>query len=111
MNKVELNHYQILWIFVFFDLPTFSKRDRKRAHGFRCDLLKNGFTQYQKSIYIRHCFTRDKKDRIIRQIELFLPPKGKVSMMYITDKQYGEIKNYLQRQKKKQAHYEQFRMF
>ncbi|MEC5166190.1 CRISPR/Cas system-associated protein endoribonuclease Cas2 [Flavobacterium sp. PL11] len=28
---MELNGYRIIWLFVFFDLPTETKKDRKNA--------------------------------------------------------------------------------
>ena len=30
----------------------------------------------------------------MKRVERFVPPKGKVSMIFITDKQYGDIKNF-----------------
>ena len=43
----RLNAYRIMWLFVLFDLPTNSKKERKSASGFRKNLLKNGFTMMQ----------------------------------------------------------------
>ena len=40
---MDLNGYRIMWLFVFFDLPTDTKKDRKNASGFRNKLLKDGF--------------------------------------------------------------------
>ena len=43
---MRLNEYRIMWIFVLFDLPTETKKE-KRAHAqFRKDLLKDGFAAY-----------------------------------------------------------------
>ena len=43
-NKIsqimELNGYRIMWLFVFFDLPTETPKDRKNASGFRNNLTK-----------------------------------------------------------------------
>ena len=47
----NLNAYRIMWVLVFFDLPTETKKQRKAAAGFRKDLLKDGFTMFQYSIY------------------------------------------------------------
>jgi CRISPR-associated protein Cas2 len=38
---MELNGYRIMWLFVFFDLPTDTAKDRKNAAGFRKNLLKD----------------------------------------------------------------------
>lgn len=50
---MDLNGYRIMWLFVFFDLPTETKKDRKNASGFRNQLLKDGFSMMQYSVYIR----------------------------------------------------------
>ena len=48
-----------MWILVFFDLPTETKKERKAATLFRSNLIKDGFTMFQFSIYIRHCASRE----------------------------------------------------
>jgi CRISPR-associated protein Cas2 len=90
----SLNAYKIMWLFVVFDLPVTEEEDRKRAGRFRKDLLKDGFTMMQFSVYIRHCASKEAMETHIKRVERFVPPKGKVSMVYITDKQYGEIRNF-----------------
>ena len=90
----SLNAYKIMWLFVVFDLPVTEKRDRKNASQFRKNLLKGGFTMMQFSVYIRHCASKEAMETHIRKVERLVPPKGKVSMISITDKQYGDIKNF-----------------
>ena len=38
-QPVHFNGYEIMWLFVFFDLPVKTKKERKAANGFRKDLL------------------------------------------------------------------------
>ena len=38
MSELRLNAYHIMWLFVFFDLPTGTKAERKAAAGFRKSL-------------------------------------------------------------------------
>lgn len=90
----SLNAYKIMWLFVVFDLPVTTKRDRKNANQFRKNLLKDGFTMMQFSVYIRHCASKESMETHMKRIERLVPPKGKVSMIFITDKQYGDIKNF-----------------
>src|SRR5690554_7679418 len=52
---MELNGYRIMWLFVFFDLPTDTKKNRRNAGLFRKNLIKDGFTMMQYSVYMRHC--------------------------------------------------------
>ena len=69
----RFSEYRIMWVLVFFDLPTESKRERKLYADFRKKLLQDGFTMFQFSIYVRHS----------------LPPFGKVGILCVTDKQFG----------------------
>lgn len=85
----RLNQYRIMWVFVFFDLPTETKTDRKNATRFRKGLLDDGFAMMQYSIYIRHCNSRENADVHIRRIKSLLPPKGEVIIFTLTDKQFG----------------------
>jgi len=88
---MRFNEYRILWVIVFFDLPTLTKRDRKAASGFRKELMKDGFTMFQLSIYVRHCNSRENSDVHLNRVKFLLPKKGHVVMMTITDKQFGAM--------------------
>ncbi|MBS9525525.1 CRISPR-associated endonuclease Cas2 [Litoribacter alkaliphilus] len=85
----RLNQYRSLWVLVFFDLPTETKKDRKIASGFRKKLLDDGFSMFQFSIYMRFCASRENADVHIKRVKKNLPPKGKVGVMSITDRQFG----------------------
>lgn len=89
----RLNAYRIMWLFVFFDLPTNTKKQRAAAARFRRDLEKDGFTMMQYSVYIRHCPSRENMDVHLRRVRMMVPEEGQVSMLNITDKQYGDIVN------------------
>lgn len=94
MKRERWSAYRIMWLFVFFDLPTETKTDRKKATGFRKRLLQNGFTMMQYSVYIRHCPSFENLTVHKRRVRKVLPPKGQISMLHITDKQYGQIENF-----------------
>lgn len=85
----RLNQYRILWIFVFFDLPTDTKKDRRNYAQFRKKLQKDGFTMMQYSIYVRHCNSRENADVHTRRVKSFLAPKGEIIIFSLTDKQFG----------------------
>ena len=92
MNKLsKLNQYRIMWVMVFFDLPTETRKDRRNANLFRKDLLKDGFTMFQFSIYMRHCASRENAQVHTRRVKSFLPPFGHVGILNVTDKQFGMI--------------------
>ena len=78
-----------MWVLVFFDLPTETKKERKIYAKFRKDILKDGFQMFQFSIYLRHCSSRENADVHIRRVKKILPEKGHVGIMCVTDKQFG----------------------
>jgi CRISPR-associated protein Cas2 len=86
-----------LWVFVFFDLPTETKKDRKNYAKFRKGLKDDGFTMMQYSIYVRHCNSRENADVHIKRVKRSLPPAGEVIVFTMTDKQYGMMEFFLNR--------------
>ncbi len=85
----RINAYRIMWVLVMFDLPTETKSDRKNYSRFRKLMLADGFQMFQFSMYIRHCPSRENAEVHQKRVKKFLPPKGHVGMMAITDKQFG----------------------
>jgi CRISPR-associated protein Cas2 len=85
----RLNAYRIMWVLVFFDLPTETKKDRKIYAKFRKDILADGFAMFQFSIYLRHCSSKENADVHIKRTKKILPAKGHIGIMCITDKQFG----------------------
>jgi CRISPR-associated protein Cas2 len=78
-----------MWVMVFFDLPTESRKERREATLFRKNLIKDGFTMFQYSIYVRHCPSRENADVHTKRVKNFLPETGDVVIFSITDKQFG----------------------
>lgn len=85
----RLNAYRIMWVLVFFDLPTETKKDRKIYAKFRKEIMADGFNMFQFSIYLRHCPSRENADVHIKRVKKILPAKGHIGIMCITDKQFG----------------------
>lgn len=94
ITEYRLNAYHVMWLFVFFDLPTTTKQERKHAAQFRKSLEKDGFTMMQYSVYVRHCPSKENRDVHINRVKTAVPEVGMVSIMAVTDKQYGEIVNF-----------------
>ena len=90
-SQSRYNAYRIMWVLVFFDLPTDTKKERQQASLFRKRLLKDGFTMFQFSIYLRHCASRENAQVHIKRVKSILPPLGHVAVLNITDKQFGMI--------------------
>lgn len=102
MNSgISLSPYRIMWLFVMFDLPVGTSRERKQATRFRNDLLDLGFEMSQFSIYLKYCSSGEKADAISGRIPPLLPPGGKVDVLCITDRQYSNMRRYHGRRAKK----------
>ncbi len=80
-----------MWVLVLFDLPTETKKERKAYAQFRKKLIQDGFTMFQFSIYLRHCSSAENADVHIKRVKGMLPEFGKVGVLRITDKQFGEM--------------------
>ena len=78
-----------MWVLVMFDLPTETKLERKVYAKFRKDIIADGFSMFQFSMYIRHCTSRENADVHITRVKKLLPSKGHVGILNITDKQFG----------------------
>ena len=87
----RFSEYRIMWVMVFFDLPTDTKKERKAAAKFRKDLISDGFLMFQFSIYMRHCPSLESADTHINRVKRFLPDLGQVGILCITDKQYSRM--------------------
>lgn len=91
-----------MWILVFFDLPTSTKKERHEAQRFRKKLLDDGYSMFQFSIYIRNCPSRENADVHVKRIKNNLPPKGHTGILKITDKQFEMIELFIGKEDKKQ---------
>ncbi len=96
-----LSPYRIMWLFVMFDLPVGTHRERKHATRFRNDLLDLGFEMSQFSIYLKYCASGEKADAVSNRIQPLLPPGGKVDVLCITDKQFSSMRRYHASKRKK----------
>ncbi|MGL5015818.1 MAG: CRISPR-associated endonuclease Cas2 [Bacteroidales bacterium] len=90
----RFSEYRIMWVLVFFDLPTETKKERKAANDFRQRLIRDGFVMFQYSIYMRHCASRENADVHIKRVKSMLPNYGEVGILVITDKQFGLMELY-----------------
>jgi|SRR5690606_211520 CRISPR-associated protein Cas2 len=93
----RLNAYRIMWLLIMFDLPTETKKDRKHAQLFRKRLLEDGFRMFMFSKYLRHCISRENAEVHIARVKRFLPPKGTIGILRITDKQFSEMEIFTNR--------------
>lgn len=113
MSDIRLNEYRIMWLFVFFDLPTNTKTERRNASKFRTMLCRDGFSMMQFSVYVRNCASFESFSVHSKRVKAILPPSGSVSLLGVTDKQYGDMHNYWGKieNAQKSAEYQQLELF
>lgn len=87
----RFSEYRIMWVLVFFDLPTETKNERKIYSDFRKRIMRDGFSMFQFSMYMRPCPSRENADVHIKRVKVLLPPVGNVCILCITDKQFGQM--------------------
>lgn len=78
-------------LIVMFDLPVGTPRQRSAAARFRNDLLKDGYTMMQYSIYVRLCKGVDAISKHRARLLDSVPAMGAVRMMVVTEKQYADM--------------------
>lgn len=93
MSEVRLNAYKIMWLIAMFDLPTKTKKERHDYAVFRKSLERDGFVMHQYSVYCRFCASLEARDVHVKRVRSYMPNKGRLSIITITDKQYSGIIN------------------
>lgn len=107
-----LSGYRIMWVMVVFDLPVLTKAERKRATRFRNDLLDEGFTMMQLSVYLRFTAGKEQAMALTQRVGRKVPKEGKVDVLFFTDKQYQNIYSFRgRRDSPKPDHPDQLALF
>ena len=88
-----------MWVLVLFYLPTATKKEKTAYTDFRKKLIRDGFTMFQFSIYLRHCSSRENSEVHIQRVKNSLPEFGNIGILCITDKQFGDIEIFFARNK------------
>lgn len=83
--------YKYMRILVMYDLPNNNTEENKDYTKFRKQLLKNGYTMMQFSIYIKCLNVKTKFKSEVKKISKFIPDQGNIRILAITEKQYQDI--------------------
>jgi CRISPR-associated protein Cas2 len=81
-----------MWLLSMFDLPVDTKKARKAYARFRKELLRDGFTMIQYSVYVRHCPSEEKSQVHLSRVQRWLPDDGEVRLLALTDKQFERMR-------------------
>lgn len=83
--------WRSMWVFALFDLPVETKGQRRAYARFRKDLLEDGFTMMQYSVYFRHCGSSESAAAYTRRMGGRVPSEGEVRFLAVTDAQFARI--------------------
>lgn len=89
-----------MWVIAMFDLPVATREERRAYARFRKDLLEDGFTMMQFSVYHRHCASTENADVHVKRMRTKLPAEGEVRFVVITDNQFARIQTYWGKKRK-----------
>jgi CRISPR-associated protein Cas2 len=92
--------WRTVWVIALFDLPTETKDQRRAYARFRKDLLEDGFTMMQFSVYQRHCASTENADAHVQRMVRRLPAEGEIRFVVITDKQFSKIQTFWGKRRK-----------
>ena len=92
-SRHHLSAYRIMFVLVFFDLPTQTAQDKRNYTLFRTRLLYAGFQHFQHSVYVRDCPSHESAEKHTATIKRLAPDKGHVSILRVTDKQMSSMVN------------------
>lgn len=100
MIKMLEQKERFMRIMVFFDLPTKTKPERHFASRFRLDLIKDGYSMMQLSIYSRVVKGLAGANKHSGRLKNLIPPRGSVRMLIVTEKQYAAMEILVGKMKK-----------
>lgn len=97
MPRRELinSSYSSMWLIAMFDLPVVTKKERKAAAKFRKELVKDGFSMLQYSVYGRYCASEAAAKPHRDTVVAALPPTGQVRIIAITERQFEKMENFV----------------
>lgn len=92
IKERALMKYKIMKVLCLFDLPVETEEEKRSYRIFRKNLIIEGFSMMQYSVYVRTCPSREFAERLEKRIKKFIPEKGNIRLITITEKQYDDMK-------------------
>lgn len=89
-----MSAFKIMWLVVMFDLPTQTKKDRKRYRWLSRYLDAQSYVRLQYSIYAKVFNSLGSANNGKRRLRNFVETnikKGNVRMLLFTDTQFGKM--------------------
>ena len=80
-----------MWLFAMFDLPMDEPELRREYAQFRKNLLKDGFTMLQYSVYVHYVASEEAEQVYRARVKAALPSHGQVRVISLTDRQFEKM--------------------
>ncbi len=89
-----MSAFRIMWLMLMFDLPTKTKKQKKKYHWFHQKLEKEGYTMIQYSIYGKIFSSVESANLGKKRIKDFIKTNiknGNIRILMFTDKQFASM--------------------
>lgn len=89
-----MSAFRIMWLMLMFDLPTKTKKQRKKYHWFHKELEKEGYTMIQYSVYGKIFSSAESANLGKKRIKDFIKTNiknGNIRILIFTDKQFATM--------------------
>lgn len=90
-----MSNYRYMRSILMFDLPVETAAQRREYRQFVKYLKKLGFIMFQESIYIKLSINEAAVKSLSSSIKTHLPKQGLISMITVTERQFGNIDYFL----------------
>lgn len=100
-----MSAFRIMWIVVMFDLPTQTKKDKKRYRWLSDFLAKESYMRLQYSVYAKVFSSVESANHGKKRFKEFLKiniKKGNVRFLMFTDVQFGKMEIMIGEQSKQE---------
>lgn len=82
---------RFLRLFIMFDLPVETSRERREYRKFVKFLLNEGYVRSQYSIYCKLILNRGTLNHQLSKLKQNLPSNGMVQSLIVTEKQFSDM--------------------
>jgi CRISPR-associated protein Cas2 len=85
---------RIMWLMLMFDLPTKTKKQRRKYTWFHKELEKEGYIMIQYSVYAKVFSSTESANLGKKRIKEFVKHNlkdGNIRLLMFTDKQFGAM--------------------
>jgi CRISPR-associated protein Cas2 len=98
---MAVNGWRVMWVLAVFDCPVVTAEEVRAYTQFRKQLIKENFTQYQYSVYLKHFPTMSSAEAEIERLKPAVPEGAHVGFFLLTDRQYGMTREFFGKSQKK----------